>query len=151
MLSQESQNLLKTRLPPTAFVGFQASIDQDHPSATPDPDAMAVDQLNPSPSSDLDISIFTDPHFLAAAHTLQDHIYSDWMSESHAQKTQKYLDGIRDGTLAAAWKDEVWLRNNTSPIQVPSGDQMEGGSKHLLSGVKESAARAGCVPFPSSY
>lgn len=74
---------------------------------------MTIDQPTAGSSSDvLDMSIFTDSHFLAAAHTLQDHIFSDWMSDNHAKKVKKYEDGIVDGTLSAAWKDEVWERNN---------------------------------------
>ncbi|KAG6841638.1 hypothetical protein C0991_008623 [Blastosporella zonata] len=115
MLSDESKNILKPLLPPTAFLGYNATIGLDHPSAVAS-DSMTVDD---SPASDVvDPAVFTDPHFLAAAHTLQDHIYSGWMDDTHAQKVLKYEEGIRNGTLAALWKDEVWERNNDGPRPV---------------------------------
>ncbi|KAF8063527.1 Asx homology domain-containing protein [Lyophyllum atratum] len=138
MLSPESQDILKTLLPPTAFLGFKAAIDADHPSAV---DSMSVDETTDSASGEVDVSFFTDSHFLAAAHTLQDHIYSDWMSDAHAEKVKKYEDGIREGTLSAAWKDEVWERDNTSARvgrPPPNGDNAA-SSNH----VAESGARAG--------
>ncbi|KAG6872825.1 hypothetical protein C0995_006307 [Termitomyces sp. Mi166 len=122
ILSAESQNMLKALLPPTAFVGFNAVIDADHPSVV-DGDAMAVDSLPPA-NEVVDTAVFTDPHFLAAAHTLQDHIYSGWMTDSHVRKVSKYEEGIRTGTLAAPWKDEVWERNNGGPrpVSVPTNN-----------------------------
>jgi hypothetical protein len=63
-------------------------------------------------SGSIDTSLFTDAHFLAAAHTLQDHIYSNWLSDTHVEKVKKYEQGIKDGSLAAPWKDEVWERDN---------------------------------------
>ncbi|KAG6868893.1 hypothetical protein C0993_008191 [Termitomyces sp. T159_Od127] len=116
MLSADSQNMLKALLPPTAFVGFTVSIDADHPSVA-DNDAMAVDSVPPA-NDVVDTSVFTDSHFLAAARTLQDHIYSGWMSDSHVQKVAKYEEGIRNGSLAAPWKDELWERNNGGPRPV---------------------------------
>ena len=95
-----------------------------------------VDQPVCAPSDILDTSIFTDPHFLAAARTFQDHIYSDWMSDAHREKVTKFKGGIRDGTLAAAWKDDVWYKNNkqTQPKLVENS-----------SNTAESSARAGYV------
>ncbi|KAG6833170.1 hypothetical protein H0H87_010558 [Tephrocybe sp. NHM501043] len=118
MLSVESQNALKPLLPPTAFHGYKAVIGSDHPSSVTN-ESMAVDES--SANEEVDTSLFTDPHFLAAAHTLQDHIYSGWMSDSHAQKVAKYEEGIRNGTLAAAWKDEVWERDNGRRPTLPTG------------------------------
>ncbi|KAG6867427.1 hypothetical protein C0993_002889 [Termitomyces sp. T159_Od127] len=112
MLSADSQNTLAL-LPPTAFVGFTASIDTDHPSVV-DNEAMAVDSVLPA-NDVVDTSVFTDSHFLAAARTLQDHIYSGWMSDSHVQKVAKYEKGLCNGTLTAPWKDELWERNNGGP------------------------------------
>ncbi|KAJ7033465.1 Asx homology domain-containing protein [Mycena alexandri] len=106
MLSPDSQSRLSACLPPTAFSHFQPSIGPDHPAAV---NSMSID---PNRSSPVDISFFTDAHFLAAAHTFQDHLYSNWLSDAHAEKVKKYEQGIRDGTLAAPWKDEVWERDN---------------------------------------
>ncbi|KAJ7054477.1 hypothetical protein C8F01DRAFT_1163505 [Mycena amicta] len=52
-------------------------------------------------------SVFTDPHFLAAARTFQDHLFSNWFSDAHTEKLQKYVEGTTAGTLAAPWKDEA--------------------------------------------
>ena len=87
----------------------------------------------------LDTSVFTDPHFLAAARTFQDHIYSDWMSDSHTEKVNKFQAGIRDGTLAAEWKDDVWDKNN-KPTQPKSAEKSVS-----LGNVVESTTRAGSV------
>ena len=154
MLSHESRDTLQSLLPPTAFDDFTPSIEPDHPScsSSSDPDAMAVDSPSTSSSSNLDISVFTDPHLLAAAHTLQDHIYTDWMSDCHAEKVQKYEMGVRDGTLSAAWKDEVWERNNASSSTTPATDDIETVA-NPWSAVRESSARAGWVhhSWRSSY
>ncbi|KAG6917207.1 hypothetical protein DXG01_003412 [Tephrocybe rancida] len=132
MLSAESQTSLKALLPATAFLSYRATISSDHPSAVAN-DSMAVDEL-PVHESVVDTAVFTDPHFLAAARTLQDHIYSGWMSNAHTQKLLKYEEGLRNGTLAVAWKDDVWERNN-------------GGSRRVVqahdNGVVPGAARAG--------
>ncbi|KAJ7824508.1 hypothetical protein B0H14DRAFT_2823417 [Mycena olivaceomarginata] len=101
MLSPDSQSRLAALLPPTAFSSFQPSIGSAHPAAT---DSMNVDF---NVSGTVDPSLFTDSHFLAAAHTLQDHLFSDWLP-THMLK--------RDGSLAAPWKDEVWERDNEDPI-----------------------------------
>ncbi|KAF7338738.1 hypothetical protein MSAN_02196100 [Mycena sanguinolenta] len=106
MLLPESQARLAALLPPTAFSSFQPSIGSDHPAAT---DSMDVESSGSGP---IDHSVFTDSHFLAAAHTFQDHLFSDWLSDAHAGKLKKYEEGIRDGSLAAPWKDEVWERDN---------------------------------------
>ncbi|KAJ7253777.1 Asx homology domain-containing protein [Mycena haematopus] len=106
MLSPESQSRLAALLPPTAFSSFQPSIGSDHPAAT---DSMDVESTG---SGTIDPSVFTDSHFLAAAHTFQDHLFSGWLSDAHAEKMKKYEQGIRDGSLAAPWKDEVWERDN---------------------------------------
>ncbi|KAJ7484368.1 Asx homology domain-containing protein [Mycena latifolia] len=106
MLSPDSQSRLAALLPPTAFPSFQPSIGFDHPAAG---DSMNIDFERSGP---IDTSLFTDPHFLAAAHTFQDHLYSNWLSDGHAEKVKKYEQGIKDGSLAAAWKDEVWERDN---------------------------------------
>ncbi|KAG6820307.1 hypothetical protein H0H93_002571 [Arthromyces matolae] len=117
MLSIDSQTILKALLPPTAFVGFKKVLGAEHPSRA-DNDAMVVDV--PTNDDDVDPSVFTDAHFLAAAHTLQDHIYSGWMTDAHAQKIVKYEESIRNGSLAAAWKDEEWERNNPPPPALPN-------------------------------
>lgn len=106
MLSPDSQSRLAALLPPTASRSFQPTIAPDHPASA---DSMKVDFGQPDL---VDTSLFTDPHFLAAAHTFQDHLYSNWLSEAQAEKMKKYEQGIKDGSLAAPWKDEVWERDN---------------------------------------
>lgn len=71
-------------------------------------------------SPPLNPSIFNDPHFLAAAHTFQDHIYSNWLSDAHAEKVRMFQDAIGHGTLAAPWKDEVWERDHPSVSETPA-------------------------------
>ena len=34
-------------------------------------------------------------------------------TDAHKAKLEKYLAGIRDGTLAAPWKDDAWEKENT--------------------------------------
>ncbi|KAJ7089190.1 Asx homology domain-containing protein [Mycena belliarum] len=106
MLSPDSQTRLAALLPPTAFRSFQPTIGLDHPAAD---NTMQLDQ---KPSDSVDTSFFADPHFLAAARTFQDHLFSNWLSDAHAEKVKKYEQGIKDGSLAAPWKDEVWERDN---------------------------------------
>lgn len=134
MLSPESQAALTALLPPTAFRGFQSSLEPNHPSVA---DCMVVDQPPSAHFDMLDRSMFTDPHFLAAARTFQGHIYSDWMSDAHREKVNKFQAGIRDGTLAAAWKDDVWEMDN-KPSQLKSVEKTP-----PLGNVPESLARAG--------
>lgn len=114
MLSDESRKVLVTLLPPTAFgdylpgVGHPAQPQHDVTTAS-DPSERA---LNPN--------FFNDPHFLDAAHTFQDHLFSGWLTATHQAKLNKYLDGIRDGTLAAPWKDEDWERESPHPTSSAS-------------------------------
>ena len=91
----------------------------------------------PSPD-ELNPSFFTDPHFLAAAHTFQDHLCSGWMSDEHLEKVASVQRGIRDGTLHAPWKDAVWEQDHESA-----------GVLRTSRGVaqRESSARAGSVFF----
>ena len=113
MLSPESRERLVKLLPLTAFIGYQPSYDPSHPSqsgSVKQTDAMDVEI--PATPDTLDMSIFTDPHFLAAAKTWQDHIYSGWLTASHKEKVRRYEAGVRDGTLAAPWKDEEWEQEN---------------------------------------
>ncbi|KAJ3841486.1 Asx homology domain-containing protein [Lentinula raphanica] len=117
-LSEESKAHLVKLLPPTAFSDYQRVIDPDHPSHTKDAhlDTMEVDSTQ-STKSDHEVDrlllpVFTDPHFLAAAHTFQDHLYSGWLKPEFKLKVAKYEEGIRDGSLAAPWKDEEWEKEH---------------------------------------
>lgn len=142
MLSREARERLVVLLPPTAFGGGMG-IDETHPacassssSLRPSRNLESLSSLQykptePSPSVDaLDPRTFNDAHFLAAAHTFQDHIFSGWLTNTHAEKVREYEEGVRDGTLSAEWKDEVWVRDN--PERVP-----------MDVGGPESGARAG--------
>ncbi|KAJ6532778.1 Asx homology domain-containing protein [Mycena vulgaris] len=126
MLSPDSQSRLAALLPPTAFPSFQPTIGFDHPAAG---DSINIDS---SQSSPIDTSLFTDAHFLAAAHTFQDHLYSNWLSDVHAEKVQKYEQGIKDGSLAAPWKDEVWERENQK--EEPTGTSAVNSHSATLAG-----------------
>jgi len=90
---------------------------------------MILDQPSGAPSDMLNTCVFTDPHFLAAARTFQDHIYSDWMSDVHLEKVNKFQAGIRDGTLAAAWKDDVWNKNNK--LSLPHSAEKNASSSNI--------------------
>jgi hypothetical protein len=142
MLSPDSRSFLSTLLPPTAFCDYQSSIEPYHPSASSatcvNPGAVYASP-GPSSSNTLEISVFADPHFLAAAHTFQDHIYSNWRSDAHVDRVKQYEKGVCDGSLSAPWKDEVWERNNNST------KLLNGKYAASWSAIPESSARAGCV------
>ena len=97
---------------------------------------MAIDVPNEFRCADtMDPSIFTDPYFLAAAHTFQDHIFTGWMSDAHIEKRAKFEVGVVDGSMHAPWKDEVWLKDHGVPRKdMPTSAQQPDWS-----------ARAGCV------
>lgn len=142
MLSAESQAALKGLLPPTAFSNYSASLSKDHPSVS---ENMDIDSLQPVVvDSELNSNIFTDSHFLAAAHTFQDHLHSDWLSQKHAQLVNKFEVGVQDGSLAAPWKDETWERDNTVPAA------KEDQSRPLRKDTSVSLVRAGYVVRPCS-
>lgn len=130
LLSEEKQRHLKELLPPTAFIGYQPTLSSDHPSLQ---DQMAVDPPTVTSPSQAEINpaLFTDSHFLSAARTFQAHISLNWFSDSHTARVAEFESRIRDGTLAAPWKDEVWERNNptTEPIVTP---QEAGSSSFTL-------------------
>ncbi|KAK0447439.1 uncharacterized protein EV420DRAFT_1568762 [Desarmillaria tabescens] len=111
LLSEDSRAVLSTLLPPTAFFGYQQSISNDHPSRD------TSSSSSSSSSGTLDPSVFTDAHFLSAAHTFQDHIFSGWTTDSHTSKVEKCKQGIRDGTLSAPYKDEEWGRQTRNDAQ----------------------------------
>src|SRR5277367_6012311 len=90
MLSPDSQATLANLLPPTAFSDHQPQIDPSHPSHLPPPsetDAadsslphiLPISSHNPIPEL-LVPSLFTDSHFLSAARTFQDHLFSSQLT-----------------------------------------------------------------------
>jgi hypothetical protein len=85
-----------------------------------DPDHLEKEDSK-QPKRSLDLSVFNDTHFLDGAHTFQDHLFSGWFTTAHSAKVGTYLEGIRNGTFAAAWKDEVWERENPRPIARKTG------------------------------
>lgn len=112
MLSGESRSTLKPLLPPTAFVGYCPKLGRDHPAAQAD---MDVDPSNGNGAMTDEVdaaALFTDAHFLAAARTFQDHLYSNWLSDAHREKIDKFESDLRNGSLAVRWKDEQWLEDN---------------------------------------
>lgn len=137
MLSPETKARLATLLPPTAFHGCQPSVEPTHPSQS----NMAVSYCKNGfrCTDSVDTSIFTDPHFLAAAHTFQDQLFTGWMTDSHSEKLAKFETGVADGSLRAPWKDEVWEKENVLISGVRSGESVLAGSQ------SESNALAGSV------
>lgn len=136
MLSDDARRRLAALLPRTAFVDARPSICADHPSVE---DTMAVDEEkseDAAPDAEVNLAFFTDPHFLAAERTFQDHLYLNWFSEAHCARVEKFKEGIKSGTLAAPWKDQIWERDNGIPaIQSTSSFSLP----------HESSARAGYV------
>ncbi|KXN89536.1 hypothetical protein AN958_05562 [Leucoagaricus sp. SymC.cos] len=119
LLPDDSQNALMALLPSAAFTDDLSGVDQLRlDEAMPGSDQLVKRSLN--------LNIFHDAHFLDAAHTFQDHLFSGWFTAAHHEKLAVYLDGIRNGTLSAPWKDEVWERENphpatpVSPVETPS-------------------------------
>jgi hypothetical protein len=181
MLSGDSQTYLKTLLPPTAFTNYLESLGSDHPSI--EKNDMNIDPPPPSNTTittadqqqqpidaaglNLSSSIFTDPHFLAASRTFQDHLYLGWFSAAHLEKVGEFQESVRNGTLAAPWKDEVWNREHRRPVVVVEepllssperkrrdeedggGDGVESKTSSSFTILCESSARTGYVSMPS--
>ncbi|THV07565.1 hypothetical protein K435DRAFT_959640 [Dendrothele bispora CBS 962.96] len=151
ILSADCRERLVKLLPPTAFIGYTPTYDAHHPSQSDSTDAMDVDTVKEPSADTLDASVFTDSHFLAAARTFQDHIYSGWLTDSHKEKVRKYEDGIRDGTLAAPWKDEEWERDNaedndsTAPAASSSASRKSALDVRLNELAKNSVIRVGDI------
>ena len=53
-------------------------------------------------------TFFTDPHFLSAAHTFQDHLFSSCFTSTSSAALQRWLDDVQSGAVHFPWKDEVW-------------------------------------------
>lgn len=124
LLDEEDRAELATLLPPTAFVGYGSGRpDSTHPSqagqsSTAQDAGLASDT---AAAQQIDPAVFKDSHFIAASKTFQDHLYSGWRTEAHASKIEKYTAGVRDGSLAAPWKDVVWEREHApSPAAKPA-------------------------------
>lgn len=133
MLSDESRRTLEALLPPTAFTDFIPSTDLHGQFCHQDATGAG------SPKRTLNFAVFNDSYFLDAAHTFQDHLCSDWLSSTHTEKVNTYLDGIRDGTMASPWKDDVWERDNPRPNPVPPADSESVGTAPVFN----ANARAG--------
>lgn len=114
VLSQDAQDRLCNLLPPTAFVGYEPTLDPSHPSQAGKARFEAMD-ADPNPfrcADTMRLDIFHDSHFVAAANTFQDHIFSGWRSEAQADLLARFDQGVRNGTVHAPWKDEVWESTN---------------------------------------
>ncbi|KAF9471827.1 hypothetical protein BDN70DRAFT_845074 [Pholiota conissans] len=138
-LPEDACRRLKELLPPTAFIGARETIGTDHPSVVEDCTSMEVDAPNVDGTivedKILNPGFFNDLHFLAAARTFQDHLYLGWFSEAHRAKVKQFEEGIVAGTMAAPWKDEVWIRDNSIPLPPTASSSFTFPS--------ESSARAG--------
>ncbi|KAG7093708.1 hypothetical protein E1B28_007362 [Marasmius oreades] len=115
MLSPEYRAKLAKLLPPTAFKGYSPNISSNHPAYQSSPTvegSSSSDNPNHDPDPNtVDPNFFNDLHFLAAARTFQDHIYSGWLTEEHKAKVKQWEEDVRDGKVAAPWKDEEWEKN----------------------------------------
>ncbi|KAL0580494.1 hypothetical protein V5O48_001564 [Marasmius crinis-equi] len=118
ILSPESRARLAPLLPSSAFKGYKPTIGSEHPayqdsSVSPaGPSSHTTDnEKNQRDPATVDPSFFNDLHFLAAARTFQDHIYSGWLTDEHKAKVAKWEQDVRDGKAAAPWKDEEWEKN----------------------------------------
>ncbi|PPR01543.1 hypothetical protein CVT24_001854 [Panaeolus cyanescens] len=132
LLSEESQTRLKELLPPTAFIGYQPSISSDHPSLQ---DQMAVDSTRAAAEpfeAELNPGFFADSHFLSAARTFQAHLSLNWFSDSHIARVAEFNSRIKDGTLAAPWKDEVWERSNPTSESTTIPQEAESSTSFTL-------------------
>ena len=152
MLSGDSQTHLKTLLPPTAFTNYLESLGSDHPSIEK---GMDVDELpvttDQQINAELNLSIFSDPHFLAASRTFQDHLYFGWFSAAHREKVKDFQESVRNGTLAAPWKDEVWNREHRHTLveeQLSSPEKRDVEPKSSFTILCESSARTGYLSCP---
>jgi hypothetical protein len=56
-----------------------------------------------------------------------------------------FTTGVREGTLHAPWKDEVWERENGHGSVSGVSDSDRQNTKGGVGSRKESGARAGCV------
>jgi hypothetical protein len=151
MLSDSGRASLRGLLPPTAFSDYRERLGEDHPafedmeskpgssSQGENSNAMVVDS---QPEPELNLSVFTDPHFLAAARTFQDHLYFGWLTDAHVEKVRQFQAGVVSGEMAAPWKDEVWERDN--PV-------IEALEPDVTPSASLSVERAGCVRFNFSF
>ena len=100
--------------------------------------------------SELNLGIFFDPHFMAASRTFQDHLYLGWFSAAHREKVKSFQEGVRNGTLAAPWKDEVWNREHQSlEGHLSTGEERDVEPKTAFTILCESSAKAGYEPHHS--
>ncbi|OCH89954.1 hypothetical protein OBBRIDRAFT_819519 [Obba rivulosa] len=136
-LSKESQDLLVALLPPTAFATYQPTVSPthvDYVSSQVSQDSANLNGTGPSDvtqaktTATLDPTVFTSPHFLSAARTFQDHLYSGWLTQKAAEDTRRFEEGIRTGTMHAEWKDEEWEADH---VLKPKGKNKRGRPMNL--------------------
>ncbi|TFK25853.1 hypothetical protein FA15DRAFT_668021 [Coprinopsis marcescibilis] len=151
MLSESSRVELSKLLPPTNRVDYKPTLDRSHPGAGTTAD-MEIDDGPTSSYSINPTSVFNNPHFLAAAQTFQDHLYSGWLSPNHLEKVQKFQTALKAGTLSAPSKDEAWLSENAVESRTTPGKSvvlgiLAGGAAQikLATLVKEGIIRAGDI------
>ncbi|KZP29923.1 hypothetical protein FIBSPDRAFT_851091 [Athelia psychrophila] len=78
------------------------------------------------------LDIFHDSHFVAAANTFQDHIFSGWRSEAQADLLARFDQGVRNGTVHAPWKDEVWESTNPPESTLLAGEAAEQDLRYII-------------------
>jgi len=140
MLSDEARNHLKHLLLPTAFEGFIEEADSDHPAWSRN-----VSLENANRHGDVNPSFFGDGHFLAAARSFQDHLFSNWLSDTHQKKVSAFKEGIVSGSLAAPWKDEEWEHLHPTPSSSDAVSPIHDVLPSALSFSGEPSGRVGCV------
>ncbi|KAI0264921.1 hypothetical protein BC834DRAFT_238456 [Gloeopeniophorella convolvens] len=147
MLSPAARERLALLLPRSAALNFKPELDASHPALQASQDSGSTSAHAPSggpslmpsasrpacsspsdrggQSRDIDPTHFTDPHFLAAMRTFQDHLFTGWLAPSHARVLAEFEEGVRAGTLHAAWKDEAWdtTELGVAAEEATAGDQ----------------------------
>lgn len=122
--------------------GSAMDVDDDQKPNGGQP-AVLSDATSLASGQELNFAFFTDPHFLAAMRTFQDHLYLNWFTDAHLEKVRQFQEGVTKGTLSAPWKDEEWERHNC-PL-VSDKDARNGVLAGLTKEGSLSAAKAGSV------
>ena len=71
-------------------------------------DSMDVDEQLLRIPATLDPMVFSSSFLLSAAHTWQDHLFSNWLGKKASEDLKQFNQGAQEGTLHADWKDELW-------------------------------------------
>lgn len=114
-LPEEAQRILCDLLPETAFLTYKSTPHPAHSARGPPDGPVSGIAVERSPAA-LDPKFFTNPFFLSAAHTFQDHLYSGWLGSKEKGKVELFQTATRDGTMHAQWKDEGWESSSSRKL-----------------------------------